>query len=52
MVLNDIVYKKYGSMLTCMKRRMFEAYEKEEKERCSRLGIGAGSRRRVFFVYA
>jgi len=32
MILNDIVYRKYGSMLSRMKRRMFEAYEKEEKE--------------------
>lgn len=32
MVLNDIVFEKYGSMLDRMRRRMLEAYEKEEKE--------------------
>lgn len=32
MILNDIVYKKYGSMLARMQRGMLEAYEREEKE--------------------
>lgn len=32
MVMDDIVYEKYGSMLNRMRRRMLEAYEKEEKE--------------------
>lgn len=32
MILNDIVYKKYGSMLARIQRRMLEAYEREEKE--------------------
>jgi len=31
MILNDVVYKKYGSMLERLKRRMDQAYEKEEK---------------------
>lgn len=31
MIMNDVVFKKYGSMLERLKRRMDEAYEKEEK---------------------
>lgn len=37
MELNDIVYKKYGSMLARIKRRMLDAYEKEEKELIEKL---------------
>jgi predicted RNA-binding Zn-ribbon protein involved in translation (DUF1610 family) len=31
MIMNDVVFKKYGSMLDRLKRRMDQAYEKEEK---------------------
>ncbi|MCB8817871.1 hypothetical protein LJE72_20465, partial [Desulfosporosinus sp. SRJS8] len=31
MILNDVAFKKYGSMLERLKRRMDGAYEKEEK---------------------
>lgn len=31
MIINDVFFKKYGSMLDRLKRRMDEAYEKEEK---------------------
>ena len=30
-LINDMVFKKYGSLLDRLKRRMDEAYEKEEK---------------------
>ncbi|HHY81128.1 MAG TPA: IS91 family transposase [Clostridiales bacterium] len=53
MVLNDIVYKKYGSMLARMKRRMFEAYEKEEKEILKSLGgQGEGGGLSLFGVWS
>jgi hypothetical protein len=53
MVLNDIVYKKYGSMLARMKRRMFEAYEKEEKEILKSLGAqGEGGDLCLFGVWS